>query len=55
MSDQGDGDGAARLPDELAQHLDGDDVEVVDEIVLPPTVPQVAGGRSEAREEAWVL
>ena len=52
MSDQGDGDGAARLPDELAQQLDGDDVEVVDEIVLPPSVPQVAGGRSEARERA---
>ena len=40
------------LPDELAERL-GDDAEVVEsEIVLPPSVPQVAGGRSQARERA---
>ena len=42
----------SELPDEVAQRL-GADAEVVgSEIVLPPVVPQVAGGRSEARERA---
>ncbi|UDY36189.1 transcription antitermination factor NusB [Dermatobacter hominis] len=45
------GGAAGPLPEELARQLD-DDAEVVDEIVLPPAVPQVAGGRSEARERA---
>ena len=44
--------GVADLPDEVVERL-GSDVEVVgSEIVLPPVVPQVAGGRSEARERA---
>lgn len=39
------------LPGEVADRI-GPDARVVEGIVLPPRVPQVIGGRSEARERA---
>jgi N utilization substance protein B len=50
VSDDRGGDGSP-LPDEVARQLDEGD-EVVDDVVLPPSVPQVVGGRSQARERA---
>ncbi|RTL08734.1 MAG: transcription antitermination factor NusB [Acidimicrobiia bacterium] len=40
------------LPDEIADRVGPDARVVGSEVVLPPAVPQVAGGRREARERA---
>ncbi len=40
------------LPDEIADRVGPDARVVGSEVVLPPVVPQVAGGRREARERA---